>query len=698
MSLNEYQKAFYDEAIDFAKGGSPRLVYTNAVPGAGKTYMIVNTVKTLAKEYKKRSMVLAFNRTMSEELKKRIKKEKLEEFVETRTVHSFFLNGLKLMKGYSFSLAYDKSFFQKADIKKVISLGQIGQKSNDINKEFVLKEIRDFDESLLKEKNIDILFAMVNSYYSTHYPPKMVEKIEKTAKFFDASFRGISALEISDDMLDRFEKTKIKGLQDPKHKIFYRLIKNIEFLANTPYKKVKNSYYEDIPVQILDKEGNVVEEFKEKVKRFEFEDKHLLQVPHIYYYKNFYVESVKHPEILKKYLEGVDCLFVDEAQDNERVFMGILNVIMKNKIVNHIGCVGDTKQSIYSFKSAGHMDILSFIDKNKASIEKNYGFKVIESPVPYTYRFGKDLAECVNDIFRGIGSNIVSESKTSFFYPEGVNNEFVRKFIKLAKGESIAIITRSNYEAIRLYLHLSKDMPKTFRLNSSIKEEIREFRKKGVLAISDEKAKLEIIGAMQKEKPEYAGRMNFTAKELISSVKAKELLKKHGYGYLVDFTHGELETILSDIVRDSSKPVITTAHLSKGREFDYVFLSDDYYRNDFGDVALKENREKMENVVSFLENLIEEEAQEKDKDSLEDLDLSVFERDSEEDKVYFVAVTRAKKGVFQYDGLVYENIVKPVMDETRTKKMLENYNLLTQAFIFEDDDRQLDTNRASMKL
>jgi len=660
--LNKQQKKLVETVL--SDEVSYKLIHTNASPGSGKTFTILEAAKKAAQKGEK-TQILVFNRVMSDEIKSRVKKEKMEDFVQVRTIHSFFLGGLKLLDNYNFKLAYEKSFFAKSDIKQTITLSS-NRHSDDVHKLVILERLKKMDESLLKEKNIDILYAMVNAYYSTPYSAKNIEKIESRASFFHEGFTGLDKLEVSDELLEYYDNKKIKGLSRPKEKIFYSLIANIEFLANNPYQKIVDTYYRKIPVEIQDKEGNVINTFYDTAKTYKFEKEHFLKVPHIYYYKNFYIESLKNPELLKKHLEGAKNFFVDEAQDNEQIFMGILNIIMRHKIVKNIACVGDTKQAIYSFKSAGHFDILSFIRKNATALEKKYGYTTISSPLPFTYRFGKDLAGCINRIFEGIESDIEAGTKNSFLFPKSFTMEDIVGFVQKYRNEKVALITRSNYEAIRLFLELNKKLPGFFRLNSSIKEEIRGFRKKGILAISDEKTKLEIVSVLQKENDRFSTRTNFSATEILSSTRAKDILRKKGFAYLTDFNISAIDEAIATTVRGSDKPVITTSHLSKGKEFDHVILADDFYKNhDF------ESKPKNE-AIALIESL-----QNGQKDSLDDI-REKFKRDPEEDRIYFVAMTRAKKGVFQLEGKVFEHIIEPVMDEKTKEKMMENYKNFVQ--------------------
>ena len=126
--------------VDFIAGH----LIVEAVAGSGKTYTILQKIKRIVEEYRKRGIapfkliaLLAYNNKMSKELKMKIAMAGLEAWCEVGTVHSFGNdtlrrrlrttrpNGLKMRQLADMLLRYHSLDWRlKEPLARVVSLGK----------------------------------------------------------------------------------------------------------------------------------------------------------------------------------------------------------------------------------------------------------------------------------------------------------------------------------------------------------------------------------------------------------------------------------------------------------------------------------------------------------------------------------------------------------------------------------------------
>lgn len=148
-----------------------------------------------------------------------------------------------------------------------------------------------------------------------------------------------------------------------------------QLLDAQSYAKYANSEYEQIVLKVYKR-------YEEKLKTnnsLDFDD--LLMQPIVLF--------KKHPEVLKEYQEQFKYILIDEYQDtNEAQY--ILTKLVSAKYKN-ICVVGDSDQSIYSFRGSNYKNILNF--------EKDYqNAKVIL--LEKNYRSTKNILNVANDIIK----------------------------------------------------------------------------------------------------------------------------------------------------------------------------------------------------------------------------------------------------------------------------------------------------------
>ncbi len=661
----------------------------NSAPGSGKTTLLLNTIiKAIPflQQQQKKIMLLAFNKEISQELKKKIKRAIPADslhLIDIRTVNSFFLKGAKQVMennpDFNFEINYEKSIFSFKDIEYILKsmskdysatiFKTEKEKYENITLFSDLKKREIFQDFSKNEKNIKIIQSFINSYYSSTYSIDKIEKLKKGANFFYGDDEFSIEIDINEYEKSRvgefFKNEKLKKKYPTLlQQILLLVSKQIDFLSSRKAYFISQKQEKQIEVLFFDKDKKFIKKNFTIVPEYFYEQKRLLLVPHSYYYKKFYTILKKNPLFLKDIMQEYCSLFVDEAQDNDEIFFKTLIEIIKTNTIKTLVCVGDKYQSIYGFKSPGHADILSILNTNKNIIEKQYGLKFYQHFLQTTYRFGEGLAYILNKIFDQ--AKINGSQTSSFLFEHPIDYQYCQKIAQakqednILKKQSIALITRTNQEAIKLFLKLSKNNPDLFKLNVSIKDEIKTFFQKGLNFFNNEKIKNKIIGILGEKEASY--------KKIINNEQAVKILKQNGFGHLVAFEKDEVDHILQTN-KKRNNVFITTAHQIKGDEVDYAIVYSDFMRDNFSTEeeicnVLKEADKKIDN--NSFDNLLEHEAfkdlfnyeqklkgnEQKDDSKTEikknqQKDDIIIETDKDEEKnIFYVALTRAKFGVF----------------------------------------------------
>lgn len=259
-----------------------------------------------------------------------------------------------------------------------------------------------------------------------------------------------------------------------------------------------------------------------------------IPMTHDYYLKYFHIA-------LDRYIPYInyDAILLDESQDQSDINVDIFNRLNGKKIL-----VGDTWQSIYSFKnSINAMEKIKNVD--------------VELSLTNTFRFGNNITDKANFILNEMLGEV---QKIKSFTPN-----------KVGDIKTVCYITRTNSGIIELFskFHNEGKIPKTLRKPEDIF-----------------KLPLSILYFAQDK---WRNKDKITEKWLLS-FKTMEELKDHAEGVgdielltamkIVETYWDQLE-IIYDIAKSNrmKKKIdmcITSAHTSKGKQWDSVIIHNDF--------------------------------------------------------------------------------------------------------------------------
>ena len=245
-------------------------------------------------------------------------------------------------------------------------------------------------------------------------------------------------------------------------------------------------------------------------------------------------------QLSKPILSAYEIVYLDEGQDTNECVLDIIRRQKEPKIV----VVGDQYQQIYQFRgSVNAMQKLPFV----------------ESALTQSFRFGQAIADVANAI--------LSEGslKTNLRGWDKVNSKVVECFNEEAAKFTYTILYRTN---MALVLDAVTYLSKGKRVNLEI--DVKDFIK--LLESAMEMKKGNMSGVKHDELLPYTSWMDF-ADEV--SGKGSDLARV--YQIIMD---GDYDKVVGMLKTQSNCPnpdiIMTTAHKSKGREFDVVILASDF--------------------------------------------------------------------------------------------------------------------------
>lgn len=685
-----------DTLVNMRELKNPIFNVISASPGSGKTTTLISTLMKFVDENEnlidsmldagEKLLILVFNKNNKLEIEKKLKAAGIPlDLFEISTVHSLFfrhianLSGGEKSKLGGFVLDYTRGFFSKNMVEfamKSLCKGQIIPTESGIAEENLGKK-RIFDGELVTSRNIEKVWSLVNGYFSSPYKISQIKNIEDVASFFgkrDVSVNDIFIPEGTRKTLALMLKKTGKSISE-EELLLRIIIERIMELAT--FKEVIRTTYsteETVTIPVVEEvkigdfdDIEIVSQTVMVVNKAKVKEDHqnVFKVPHSYYYKEFLRHIIKDTEMMKAVFGKYRGLFLDEAQDNDKIFYIIAEAIAKAMVIKYFAFIGDSFQSINGFASPDHFDILKHIIESKEAL-KQKGIDVEEYTLNQTYRFGHQVEKYINPLF---GSSVEGLEKIEdFIYPHQVNEEKAINILKKIsdKNSSSAIICRSNAEASRLFVELQKKGYSNVRLESSAKKEITEFVKKGLMSIEDEHLRLNLYSALARQYGKKKMK-EYSYKEVLACEPAKQLLRENGFAQLVRYSAEEVDNYIAP--RNKSGHNITwigTSHIFKGAEYDYIFLAGDYFKRDLA--KLGENNGYCKNEETVFEDdiysmLADEEGQESEKTETKMLGREFFDilwepRNIEEKNILYVAFTRAKKGVFFMESLLAEYLLR----------------------------------------
>lgn len=228
-------------------------------------------------------------------------------------------------------------------------------------------------------------------------------------------------------------------------------------------------------------------------------------------------------------LTHFDCVFVDEAQDSNPVTLSLFDKVKK------IIYVGDARQAIYGWRSA--INAMSIIESEEGKLSKSF-------------RFGQAIADVAGAIIKEkVYGNENIESVVGEIDPTYQYTVIYRKNLTLI-SEAVDMILRGE----KVFLNIDvQDFVSTLASAQSLREgDMRKVKHEAILPFS-------------------------TWGELVTEAKGDPSL-----GKLVKIIQEErAQEVLNTLGTSHKNPanaeiILTTAHKSKGLEWDQVVLAEDF--------------------------------------------------------------------------------------------------------------------------
>ena len=431
----------------------------------------------------------------------------------------------------------------------------------------------------------------------------------------------------------------LKNFQKPEVRGNYR-VSEIKELLNT--KDFQNAsiianyfeYYCNSSIPRIEDLG-LASDIKEKIIEFwDLMEKKEIPVTHSFYLKMF--ERM----LLKKDIKiNYDIVLLDEAQDTNDVTLSIFKAIKaKQKIL-----VGDRHQQIYSFRGS-----INAMDKIKGK----------ELYLTNSFRFNQDIADKANKIlnlFKGETHTLKGLGKNQKVITKAVitrtNSKLIETIDTLIKKEINFKTIRKPYEIFGLALNILA-LLKEDKLDNNYM-----FLKSLTQGVNNILYTLEQIAISTDDM------------ELYGAVKIINMFKERLY----DLYETAQKKYYENDIDIENTLFLTTAHTSKGLEFDGVRIEDDF---SLINTLAKWYIEKLKNETdekSFKKNLfikkdyIDEFLKAQKKDT-----SSSFQKTVDEFNLYYVAVTRTKTLLKDFTEL-NKNLNKDTINDMIYKQIIAKY-------------------------
>jgi superfamily I DNA/RNA helicase len=304
-----------------------------------------------------------------------------------------------------------------------------------------------------------------------------------------------------------------------------------------------------------------------------------IAITHDFYLKFFHLSIIHNgPPRL-----NFDIAMIDEAQDTNMVTLDIfLRLNIKTKIY-----VGDENQQIFAFR--GSRDIMKMVDSE-------------ELPLLETFRFNQDIADISNKLLKRFKDEKF-EIKTK-----------VKKDLK--KIDSVCYISRTNSKLIQTINELISDdiKFKTIRKPEELFQLIEE-----VFYLANNRKKEIKNNFFLKRFKDLDDLTDYA--EAVDDVELKSTIKTYKEFGIKIFNFRDIAQKYFDAKGDDIKTYLSTAHVSKGLEWDKVILTDD-----FPEFTKNISKTKYKTIKSFRKNI----------NSIDPLIVNEF-------NLFYVAMTRAKQ-------------------------------------------------------
>ena len=343
---------------------------------------------------------------------------------------------------------------------------------------------------------------------------------------------------------------------------------------------------------------------------------------HDFYLKLFHI--LLHHKIVTT--QDYDLLMLDEAGDVNGASLEIFRLIKAKKKV----MVGDNQQNIYSFNQT--INGFEALKDEGASLGLSQSFRVSTSIAPYI----EDFCHAYLDpsmVFKGVEYKSIPEHNVATFgYIARTNGGVVAKMIELEEQRQRYNLTRpvKSLFALPLLLMRLNKTPDSEIFATEYKfleEDMRDY-------ISDHKLQMHFKSPLMYIEAQHGDDAGI--------MSALNLLKRFEPGKIINTYNKALE---HEKHHETHQITVTSAHSSKGLEYDSVYILDDMNaaldkivkkQNDRVNEQIEVDQNRLGNTWSF--DQIKYEFFKKEEPNMDLLSHSEIE----EFRLYYVAVTRAK--------------------------------------------------------
>lgn len=331
----------------------------------------------------------------------------------------------------------------------------------------------------------------------------------------------------------------------------------------------------------------------------------IIPCTHGFYLKLFHILLANNKIAIPKY----DLLMLDEAGDVNHVSLEIFKLLKSTKKI----MVGDNQQNIYSFN-----DTIN-------------GFKELEGvgvmfDLTTSFRVTQAIAERVESFSKKFLDKDMEFNGRNYTVKD-IPNEYNRTVAYISRTNSLLVEKMIEYEDSQTPYNLTKTVESVFRLYRTL-----IFLKAGAIQrdpdlqyIQHDCDEYNENANLQREFENVYGYLMFKNKDNVQLKSAMQVLAKYGKKKILS-----IYNIAKEHEQRSSthRITLTTAHSSKGLEFDVVHIMDDL--NDVLDKIMKEYR--VEEVMLHDKNI----------------HPSMFLPNNklEEFRLYYVAGTRARHKLY----------------------------------------------------
>lgn len=337
-----------------------------------------------------------------------------------------------------------------------------------------------------------------------------------------------------------------------------KVLEGIEKFCYSSYLNLFDAYYmvEDIPCSKENYNSflkRIWDKMENKTSKF--------PVIHDFYLKKF--------EMLSPKLD-YDCILFDEAQDANPATKSI---IMKQRMYKNMTIlfVGDNHQEIYSFRGS----------KNALSREKNQKYKLTES-----FRFGNNIANVANSLLNLLKKENL-KIKGNKKIKDSINN--------YNTNLQTAIISRTNAMVIANAIQKSEENKKIYFVGG-----IKDYNFSKIIDV-DNLYKGNTSSIIDKNIKRYKTFDNFEKQINLEENKEYLFLSKIVKKYS-EKLRNSMDNLNKLIVynKEEADIILSTAHKSKGLEFEQVILSNDFNKFFDKEDNLKQNIKEEEINILYV--------------------------------------------------------------------------------------------------